>query len=302
MDGKSTQIVNRKSSIVDSHGFTLIELLVVISMIALLMAVLLPAAGRVRKQARAVACQSNLKQWGMFMAASVNDNGGSFWSPDWKDSRGPCGPTVWTRDAWVWGLQELAGREDGEGIVCCPMAAKFAASEGPVDRDGGTFVAWNGGSRGYVDWTPYGSDVFYGSYGLSNVVGWTWLPDLEESREKRIWRTADVRSRDRIPVLLDSGSKWCTSFWDSLGPSPPECDAIPTVYVRPPKSRNPECINRHDDGVNVVFMDWSVRKVGLKELWTLQWHRLYETRGPWTKAGGMQPEDWPVWMRKFKDY
>jgi hypothetical protein len=49
-------------------------------------------------------------------------------------------------------------------------------------------------------------------------------------------------------------------------------------------------------------MDWSVRKVGLKELWTLKWHREYNTRGPWTKAGGMQPEDWPKWMRKFKEY
>ena len=49
-------------------------------------------------------------------------------------------------------------------------------------------------------------------------------------------------------------------------------------------------------------MDWSVRKVGLKELWTLKWHHEYDTAGPWTKAGGVQPEDWPQWMRSFKDY
>jgi len=24
--------------------------------------------------------------------------------------------------------------------------------------------------------------------------------------------------------------------------------------------------------------------------------------GPWTKAGGVLPSDWPVWMRNFKDY
>jgi hypothetical protein len=24
--------------------------------------------------------------------------------------------------------------------------------------------------------------------------------------------------------------------------------------------------------------------------------------GPWTKAGAVKPEDWPHWMRKFKDY
>lgn len=49
-------------------------------------------------------------------------------------------------------------------------------------------------------------------------------------------------------------------------------------------------------------MDLNVRKVGLKELWTLNWHRQFDTAGPWTTAGGAQHEDWPVWMRKLKDY
>jgi prepilin-type processing-associated H-X9-DG protein len=62
------------------------------------------------------------------------------------------------------------------------------------------------------------------------------------------------------------------------------------------------CINRHHGGVNYLFLDWSVRKVGLKELWTLKWYKDFDTRGPWTKAGGVQPEDWPPWMRRFKDY
>ena len=33
-----------------------------------------------------------------------------------------------------------------------------------------------------------------------------------------------------------------------------------------------------------------------------QHHRYIDTAGPWTMAGGVQPEDWPQWMRGFKDY
>ncbi len=49
-------------------------------------------------------------------------------------------------------------------------------------------------------------------------------------------------------------------------------------------------------------MDFSVRKVGLKELWTLKWRREYNTCNEWTLCGGVEPNDWPEWMRGFKDY
>ena len=62
------------------------------------------------------------------------------------------------------------------------------------------------------------------------------------------------------------------------------------------------CVNRHNAYVNYLFLDWSSRKIGLKELWTLNWYRGFNMANVWTKAGGAQPSDWPEWMRSFKDY
>ena len=62
------------------------------------------------------------------------------------------------------------------------------------------------------------------------------------------------------------------------------------------------CLNRHEAFVSAVFLDSSARKVGLKELWTLKWHRQFDISGPWTRAGGVTYSQWPKWMRKFKDY
>lgn len=81
------------------------------------------------------------------------------------------------------------------------------------------------------------------------------------------------------------------------GSGPPECEVF--SYD---KSMSPISINRHNGGINMLFLDISVRKVGLKELWTLKWNREFNTAGPWTKAGSVQPEDWPEWMRGFEDY
>ena len=59
-------------------GFTLIELLVVISIIAVLMAIMMPALGRVREQAKMVICQTNLKQYGVGGNMYLTENDGRF--------------------------------------------------------------------------------------------------------------------------------------------------------------------------------------------------------------------------------
>lgn len=78
------------------RAFTLIELLVVISIIALMIAILLPALKAAREQARKITCGSNMRQLGLAMVMYTGDNdsyfpetGPSFGSPYnkplWRD-------------------------------------------------------------------------------------------------------------------------------------------------------------------------------------------------------------------------
>jgi len=69
-------------------GFTLIELLVVVSVIALLIALLLPALGEARRVARSTACASNLRQLGLASAGYAGDFSGLLPAFSWTRDEG----------------------------------------------------------------------------------------------------------------------------------------------------------------------------------------------------------------------
>ena len=253
-------------------GFTLIELLVVIAVIALLMAILLPTLARVRDQARDVVCRSNLRQWGVFFHLYTGDNEGYFHNGDISD---------WGH-LWMEALWPYYGRF--KDICLCPMAVRRSEVVRQGRNEMGTaFATWSV-FTGHYEWDREG---FFGSYGIN---GWARNPPREIAAQyngnfptENNWRRPDVLGGWQVPLFLDC--RWPDGWMDDAY-SPPEYEDEST-WIR-------FCINRHDAAINGSFLDCSVRKIGLKELWKLKWNRKCDLNA--------DEPIWPDWMIQFKDY
>jgi len=256
-------------------GFTLIELLVVISIIALLMSILMPALSRVKKQAQSVACMSRLKSWGLIYKLYTDDYQGSF----------PLGWGATDTTQWLVTLRPLY--HDDRDMLLCPTATRLVLGAG----DSGTWKAWTRNIGG-ID--------YIGSYGNNS---WTDNMSADRGDRKKEWfwkTTQNTPNAITVPVLGDS--TWHDAWPRHTDTPISSLEGFAYGDQGTTNEMNHFCIDRHNGWTNMMFADWSVRHVGLKELWTLKWHRAFEVNGAWTKMGGATPGDWPEWMRRYRDY
>jgi prepilin-type N-terminal cleavage/methylation domain-containing protein len=272
-------------------AFTLIELLVVIAIIAILMSILMPALSRVKEQARNVACRANLKQWNLVFAMFTESNDGRFFVGD-GDVTG-----------WNWPKELETKLKDWKTnkIWFCPTAKKPLSLGGTWN----TFSAW-----GIFYGAGLGDNGIAGSYGLNGYVN---NPNAasgasEGHNVKNNWRTASVKGGNNIPLFIDAMR---FDMWPCGGPPGDEDNQVdlppPTEDIAWEQTNHMRraCINRHKGFINSSFLDWSVRNVGIKELWTLKWHKTFNTANAWTIAGGATEAKWNAqspWMARFKMY
>ncbi|MCF7958555.1 MAG: hypothetical protein K9M57_08930, partial [Phycisphaerae bacterium] len=258
--------------------------LVVISIIALLVAILMPALGKARKQARAAVCLSNIKQWTTIIFMYTNENEDKFWYD------GPA-PGAQSQGFWMRKLKE--GYGDVNEFRLCPSASKLAYD--PVDtangfKHGSTLEAWDTGTHSsfnedaQLNTGSYGINLWLSPVYSAAMPGWgftgNWL-DNKECHWGKVW----AKNANSIPTLGD-----CAWFGvepqDLLtggvkGEVPLEDD---WYKKHKPGAGGGDwghymgrvCMDRHGRGVNWGFMDASARKVPLNDIWSLQWHRKFQ--------------------------
>jgi len=243
-----------------NKGFTLIELLVVIAIIAVLMAILMPALNYVRKQARANACQSNMRQLCLAM---------NLYALDHEDRTMP-----FSHEPGAYWFHQMAPylsakdyKNNPEAHIEGVMKVAFCPVTKRQERTESSFYG-----AAYLSWRFMGGE---GSYGLN-----LWLlpddPIYAQGFPAGYHFKKYSDAGGAVPLLGDS-------IW--VGSWPFRDDAVPDDLTGEQGYAGrgyPHeigyfmgrfCVDRHKQAINVGFVDSRVSRVPLKELWTLQWHQ-----------------------------
>ncbi len=247
-------------------GFTLVELLVVITIIAMLMALLLPVLGKVQETGRRTQCLNNQRQVGEAMLTYATNAGGTMPPSVTQTSDG-------TKLGWAQNLMMQMGRGDlaypgtAAGyaailaqkplvpmLVCPSDATKASGTGGPLSLvvNGGVPNNYGPATNCPVDWTANGVWDYRVPSG-STPINHTSL-DYIGKKDGTATTIALSENLDANSYFVSDEPSNCI-LWDLPANSPlnfnqsplPAGQSIDKAHARPSSF--------HSGGVNVTFSD-----------------------------------------------
>ena len=236
-------------------GFTLIELLVVISIIAMLMAILMPVLRKVKDQAKAAMCMSNLRQIGLSATVYAQNNDGFIprGTPSGKGFTG----SKYTYDWWQL-FMPFTSRKSADGDFSGDKF--FRCPSHPVKREALCYVVNNWGLspvtgvidnlNGDLNKESENAKLRLDSYKrLSSTIyladsedgSWRPIITLTSEDQKGVSFRRDVHRLIHLPVTDEDVIVEMTPQWEQ------DRAASPRVARK-----------RHRKGSNLLFADWHV--------------------------------------------
>jgi prepilin-type N-terminal cleavage/methylation domain-containing protein/prepilin-type processing-associated H-X9-DG protein len=244
-----------------TDGFTLVELLVVISIIALLMAILMPAMNRAREQARRVVCANHLKTLALGDQMYTDDSAGyhvpviNGLSPqNWH----------WFKNPLFVRIIDMKGRkntetEQGYSAMTLPKEYKCPTDKRTVANKG--LYAYGSASGSLVEGTSYGMNGM-SLYSSSNAgpdnEGWHYyekdkpgFPRLAHALTifQVVRPSEKFFMMDAVWYVVHRDEANYKNVWDVAGDVMGGIGKDGGTHFDAPAYR-------HNEGANVIFYDW----------------------------------------------
>ncbi len=243
-------------------GFTLIEMMLVVSIIALLISLVLPSLGKARSEARAVVCQSNLRQ---LSAAAIT------YSVNWRGKMFPYDNNggLFYATFWMTLIDQYTG--DMDELRMCPetvidqAAQALAYSPGWGTAKAAWGMPWTGG-WGFLgrNYGSYGWNAWMHSGRTSFVAGSGDVTD-----DRRHWKSIKLVKTPKITPFF-SDMNWVDTWFHNKPGGP--ISNPPANLFNENSGAGRVCMDRHLRSVCHGYVDGSAGRTKLEDLWRLTWN------------------------------